>query len=77
MKRDGTCCLHTYQSRFFNGHSAVYQLLEIYHKQKYVNILTNYCQLFQSVVTFQKLLTRGWHEGLIKKIKSCGISECL
>ena len=72
MKRDRTCCLHTYQSGFINGHSTVYQLLEIYQ-----SVCQNLNERLSTILIFcdiSKAFDRAWHEGLIKKLKSYGIS---
>ena len=64
--------LYAYQSGFINGHSTVYQSLEMYHK-----VCQNLNERLSTILIFcdiSKTFHRVWHEGLIKKLKSYGIS---
>jgi hypothetical protein len=64
--------LYAYQSGFINGHSTVYQSLEMYHK-----VCQNLDDRLSTILIFcdiSKTFHRVWHEGLIKKLKSYGIS---
>jgi hypothetical protein len=54
------------------GHSTVYQLLEMYHR-----VCQNLDERLSTILIFcdiSKAFDRVWHEGLIKKLKSYGIS---
>jgi hypothetical protein len=54
------------------GHSTVYQLLEMYHR-----VCQNLDERLSTILIFcdiSKAFDRVWHEGLIKKLKSHGIS---
>ena len=64
--------LYAYQSGFIRGHSTVYQLLEMYHR-----VCQNLDERLSTILIFcdiSKAFDRVWHEGLIKKLKSYGIS---
>jgi hypothetical protein len=64
--------LYAYQSVFFNGHSTLYQLLEMYQ-----SVCQNLDERLSTILIFcdtSKAFDRVWHEGLIKKLKSYGIS---
>ena len=64
--------LYAYQSGFIRGHSTVYQLLEMYHR-----VCQNLDERLSTISIFcdnSKAFDRVWHEGLIKKLKSYGIS---
>ena len=61
-----------YQSGFIHGHSTVYQLIEMYHR-----VCQNLDERLSTILIFcdiSKAFDRVWHEGLIKKLKSYGIS---
>jgi hypothetical protein len=64
--------LYAYQSGFVNGHSTVYQLLEMYQ-----SVCQNLDERLSTILIFcdiSKAFDRVLHEGLIKKLKSYGIS---
>jgi len=64
--------LYAYQSGFIHGHSTVYQLLEMYQ-----SVCQNLDERLSTILIFcdiSKAFDRVWHEGLIKKLKSYGIS---
>ena len=64
--------LYAYQSGFIRGHSTVYQLSEMYHR-----VCQNLDERLSTILIFcdiSKAFDRVWHEGLIKKLKSYGIS---
>ena len=61
-----------YQSGFIHGHSTVYQLIEMYHR-----VCQNLDERLSTILIFcdfSKAFDRVGHEGLIKKLKSYGIS---
>jgi hypothetical protein len=67
--------LYAYQSGFIRGHSTVYQLLEMYHR-----VCQNLDERLSTILIFcdiSKAFDRVCHEGLIKKLKSYGISGLL
>ena len=64
--------LYAYQSEFIHGHSTVYQLLEMYHSV--CKILDERLSTILIFCDISKTFDRVWHEGLIKKLKSYGIS---
>ena len=64
--------LYAYQSGFIRGHSTVFQLLEMYHR-----VCQNLDERLSTILIFcdnSKAFDRVWHEGLLKKLKSYGIS---
>lgn len=64
--------IYEYQSGFLRGHSTVYQLLEIYH-----NVCKKLDERMSTVIIFcdiSKAFDKVWHKGLIKKLRSYGIS---
>ena len=64
--------LYAYQTGFIRGHSTVYQLLEMYYR-----VCQNLDERLSTILIFcdiSKAFDRVWHEGLIKKLKSYGIS---
>jgi hypothetical protein len=64
--------LYAYQSGFINGHSTVYQLLEMY--QSVCQKLDERLSTILICCDISKAFDRVLHEGLIKKLKSYGIS---
>jgi len=64
--------LYPYQSGFLQGHSTVYQLIEI--DEKVCNNLDNRLSNILIFCDISKAFDRVWHRGLIEKLKSYGIS---
>ena len=64
--------LYAYQSGFINVHSTVYLLLEMFQ-----SVCQNLDERLSTILIFcdiSKAFDRVLHEGLIKKLKSYGIS---
>ena len=64
--------IYKYQSGFIRRHSTVHQLIEIYHNiwlslENHEVICTVFCDISEA-------FDKAWHCGLLKQLKTCGIS---
>ena len=63
---------YKYQTGFLPGHSTVYQLIETYHNiVKNIDEGKSWCMVFCDL---SKAFDRVWHEGLLFKLQTYGIT---
>ena len=67
--------IYAKQSGFLNGHSTVYQLIDLFDQMaKSIDSRKNTCIVFCDI---SKAFDRVWHKGLIFKLKQNGIDDNL